>query len=941
MRRRVATGGRLRLSLQPLSTIRILARSLAAFPAVLVMIAAVTVALALLATTLPRAIDGVISDMVRHDVRDASPLNRDTIAEGRGLYDLGPSATGTPANMTEESASVWGRLDDQLGAFHDDLPEPLRGALGDADFTAATVLTLSNRPGILSAQLGLRYDPRYLSRITITNGRAPENAPAILPSDEPLEVIAADSTAEQIQWSIGEQRPLWLNGDQQLVLVGTFTAIDADSGYWTQATATHRPAVLPGAPPTVQATVFANPVGFPAVLDAQLPVKSSVWYPADPDAIAATTAPSIAAQARQLATTEQPLRDSAQPWLVFTTGLPEVLEEALARSVSTQAVLTLISVSPIGLALVLEVLVARLAAERLRPSLALLAARGASRRQRLTAVSLPVLLLGLVAAAVGCGLGLLVPGGAFGAIGQLAVGVAAIVPALLLAGFTASVGASPGPERVRLGRPLRVASEVLVLLVTGAAVIATVQRGSTADGTASPGGAAGSVDLLAAAIPLLLSLLGCVVALRVYPVLVRRWLDAALSRRGIGAFVGLARAIRGGTAGLIPLLAMVLGVSVAVFSGLLSATLTTGLQTGAHATVAADISIENVRLDQDALQELRTIDGVAAVTGVAIDPSQKFEFTGHAQVRASVLLVDSAELAGVQAGVPGRVPLDSQLLGETGDAAPMMVSTQLSAALAGDREAELNDHPVRVVAAPLAGRQLGLTDNWVLIDRAHSEAIYFISSDVSTRVLVRVEPGASIPAVVDRLSAAVPASATAPSSTTPSFTTVAQTVARLSTNPAVREVHTAAGAAIAGAAFITSLALVLTLLLDGPARRDAVALLSKVGLSRRQGAAIVRWEIAPLSIAGLVGGALLGAVLSLVVLAIVDLRPFTGGFDQPAIAVNPWITGGSLALFAAVFLFTGASASRHATRRDRPPSAPAAPTTALAGTSPQNPGRTS
>jgi putative ABC transport system permease protein len=223
----------------------------------------------------------------------------------------------------------------------------------------------------------------------------------------------------------------------------------------------------------------------------------------------------------------------------------------------------------------------------------------------------------------------------------------------------------------------------------------------------------------------------------------------------------------------------------------------------------------------------------------------------------------------------------------------------------------------------------------VLIDRAHSEAIDFTSPDVSIRVLVRVKPGASIPAVVDRLSAGVPASATAPSSSTPSFTTVAQTVAQLSTNPAVRDVHTAAGAAIAGAAFITSVALVLALLLDGPARRDAVALLTRVGLSRRQGTAIVRWEIAPLSIAGLVGGTILGAALSLVVLAIVDLRPFTGGFDQPAIAVNPWITVGSIALFAAVFLLTGAAASRHAIRRDRPPSAPAAPTTALAGISPQ------
>jgi putative ABC transport system permease protein len=646
--------------------------------------------------------------------------------------------------------------------------------------------------------------------------------------------------------------------------------------------------------------------------------------------------PTIARQIRQLATVDHQLGDSLQPRLVFTSGLPEVLEESLARSISTQSVLTLIMVSPVGLALVLEVLVARLAAERLRQSLALLAARGASRRQRLTVVGVPALLLGLLAAAAGCAVGALLPGGEFGTAALIAVGVSAVAPAVLLVAFTAHVDRSGNADRSRLPGLLRLAGELLVALGTVAALLATVQRSI---GSAESGGT--SVDLLATSIPLLLSLLGCIVMLRVYPVLVRRWLAAAQQARGIGAFVGIARAIRGGTAGLLPLLAVVLGVSVAVFSGLLSATMATGLDTAARATVGADILIENVRLDPAALQELRTIDGVAAVAGVSVDRSQKVEFAGHAATTASVVLVDSAELRAVQAGVPGRLPLDDQLLGTGGDGAPVMVSARLHEALEGTRAAELDGQPVEVVADPIVGGPLALDGNWVLLDRSRADAIKFISQETSTRALVRVTDPANIPAVVERLRAALPVTATAPTTASVRFTTAADTVAALSANPAIRDVHTAAGAAIAGAALITSLALVLTLLLDGPARRGAVALLSAVGLSRRQGAAIVRWEIAPLGIAGLVGGAVLGGALSLVVLAIVDLRPFTGGFDQPTIAVNPWLTGGSIALFAAVFLLTGAAASRHATRRDRAPSPTDASTTALAGTSPQNPGRTS
>ena len=911
------------------TTARLLARSLAAFPMILVMIAAITVALALLATTLPRAIDGVIGDIVRHDVAGASPLNRDIIAAGRGLYDLGAAVDGAPADMTEDGASVWGRLDDQLGAFRETLPEPLRGALGDADFTAATVPTASLQAGLLPAELGLRYDPRYLSRITVTDGRAPETVPTSLPTVEPLEVLASVSSAEKIDWSIGEQRPLRLNGGfQQLVLVGTFTAIDADATYWTQATATRRPAVLPGTPPVVQAMVFVDPAGFPAARAAELPVKSSVWFPTRANAISVDTQRDIATQARQLTTSEQPLGDSAQPWLVFGSRLPELLDDSLARSVSTQAVLTLILISPVGLAVVLEILVARLAAERLRPSLMLLAARGASRRQRLFVVGLPILLLGMMAAVGGCALGLLLPGGGLSSVGVLAVAITAVTPALLLSAFTVRVGTTPGADRASLGRLVRLAGEVLVVLATAAAVIATVQRG-TADAEAP----AAAVDLLASAVPLLLSLVGCIVALRIYPPLVRRWLDTAQAGRGIGRFLGLARAIRGGTAGLIPLLAVILGVSVAVFSGLLSATLSTGLDTAARASVGADISLTNVRLDQSALQDLRGIEGVSAVAGVAIDRSQRFEFAGHEQLNASVLLVDSTELAAVQDGVPGRVPLDDRLLGGGSDGAPVMVSTKLSTALAGVQAAELDRQPVRVVGAALSGRQLGLSGNWVLIDRAHADSIDFISPAVSVKVLVRVTPGADIEAVTDRIQAALPVSATSPTATAPALTTVADTVAVLSTNPAVGEVHLAAGLAILGAALITSLALALTLLLDGPARRGAVTLLASVGLSRRQGAGIVRWEIIPLGVAGLVGGALLGAALSMVVLVIVDLRPFTGGVDQPAIAASPWMTGGTIALFAAVFLVTGAVAARHATLRPRRPAAASLP--------PHHSGRTS
>ena len=388
---------------------RMLVRSLAAFPAVLVMVTAVTLGLSLLATTLPRLVDGVVSDIVRYDIADASPLNRDVIAPGVGAYDVGGSASGTPDGMTADGAAVWGRLDDQLAAFRDTLAEPLRGVLADADFTAATEPGLSSAAGILPASLGLRYDPRYLSRITIVEGREPRDAPAGLPTEQPLEVLASEATALQLKWAVDEIRPLVLdNGaDQPVLLVGIFTADEPDAAYWTQATATRRPAVQSKfVPPDVTAQLFVDPAGYPAALDAQLTIRSSVWFSARADDVSAETAPAIAAQIRQLATTDHQLGDSEMPHLVFGSRLPQLLEDSLARSATTRAVLATILVSPIGLAVILELLVARLSAQQLRPSLALLAARGASRRQRVALVGLPLLLLGVLAAAAGLAAGL-------------------------------------------------------------------------------------------------------------------------------------------------------------------------------------------------------------------------------------------------------------------------------------------------------------------------------------------------------------------------------------------------------------------------------------------------------------------------------------------------------------------------------------------------------
>ena len=80
-------------------------------------------------------------------------------------------------------------------------------------------------------------------------------------------------------------------------------------------------------------------------------------------------------------------------------------------------------------------------------------------------------------------------------------------------------------------------------------------------------------------------------------------------------------------------------------------------------------------------------------------------------------------------------------------------------------------------------------------------------------------------------------------------------------------------------------------MISGPARERLLALLRTLGLSRSQSRGITGWEIGPTAIVAIVTGCILGAALPLIVLAGVDLRPFTGGVMQPVITLDPELLG--------------------------------------------------
>ena len=70
------------------------------------------------------------------------------------------------------------------------------------------------------------------------------------------------------------------------------------------------------------------------------------------------------------------------------------------------------------------------------------------------------------------------------------------------------------------------------------------------------------------------------------------------------------------------------------------------------------------------------------------------------------------------------------------------------------------------------------------------------------------------------------------------------------------------------------------------------------------------WEVGPVTVVAVVVGALLGALLPFVVLQGIDLRAFTAGDAQPAVAYDPWLITAVLAGSVLVTAAAAAAASR-------------------------------
>lgn len=865
-------------------------------------VAALVLLLSLLVTAAPVALSLLGDATLRERLATLGATERDIDSDSAQVPQT-PRFDGV--TTPTDADAVWSGFLDAVERIRSEAPAPLPTLL-DSPHTVALGGEIALADDPRTKQLRLAFDPGFADEVRIVEGALPE--PATFDGETiRTEVVLSTETAEELEWSVGQERELARSPRPvSVVLAGTFEAVDAGDDYWQHVPSVLTPNVFDdgNAPRSVTGIGFANPASlFVAVTTAaasQTTPRTLVWFPLDTSRIDRDSAERTSAALRKFTSVSHPVGTQAGGTgilsLRFAADATAAIDNALAQQAATAGVIAMVIAGPVGVAAAVLALGCRLILERRRSSLRLLSARGASAGQLRGLLGLEGAVVGIVPAALGAATAAVVGRAVFGVapapswfVAPLLLGLAPFVILSLLAASAAERQARA--DLGRRGSRIRLVVEGIVVALAVVAVALLFLRGY-----------GGGVDPLLAATPLLLALVACLVTLRVYPLPLRAILSRARASSGLDAFLGAARALREPAIGLTPVLALVVGVSVAVSSGVLLSALQSGIAESARGEVGADLSVSGATFTREQLAAVRDVDGVAAATGISgADPAQ-LDVDGEKRP-TSVFVVEAADLRDVQGDGPGMLPLGVSLEPRSG-AMPVVVAAQTAGFIGSPDEVRVDQVDADVVGVVAGPVPVGERENWVAIDASYAEEV--LGRDPNDRtLLIRLEPEASAAAVEAELRALLGDDVR--------VRTADEIVTAIEGGSAVQGVRVALLTATAVAALLSALAIVMTLTLAAAPRARVVALLRTLGAPRRSATSLALWEVGPPSIAAVVAGALFGALVPLVVLAGVDLRPFTGSSIQPAYhldAATLAVTLGGFVVLAAAFTIVALLVSR-------------------------------
>lgn len=834
-------------------------RQLAADPLAITALVLVVLLSSLLTTSVLRLLSDAETRQAQYDLASASVWAREPSAK---IIPASQLLTWEGANLEEVDTS-FDIAYEAMTEVREALPEPYRSMLVDERIVTEYKSdgTHQGSPIPIQSQI-LRTDSRFAEVADLVAGEWPDSSPFDWWSDsapttitmdgdtelpDPIEVVIHAEAAELLGWEIGDEFA-------GFILTGTYVPKDSEDPYWghvSYAAAPHyRVDVDKG--PMIDYSVYLSPKWgaftphgqFEAMLNTDASVALT-WFTVDESALDGSNMALVAAQSRAFSTEQSVLHiGESEQKARFVSATPDVLEKSVERIDVVRAVLALIAVGPLAILLSVLGLGVRLIVDRRQKATAQLAARGASTGQIVIPAVVEGLLIGLTSAIVGIFVAFLATPGSWSVGAAIPALLLGLVPAGMLALSTrrAARGAEGRSDLGGRAGRWRIVAEILVLL------IAVLSVGSLFVGNGAVGQLLAPIGVTAAAI---------VLALRLYPIPVALAEKAAAKGSAAPGFVGLARARRSPSGGLVPVIALVAGVSAALLSTVLWSTVNAGAQETVWQQVGAPVRVSGPVIDPAALEAL---DGIEHVAGIA-----DLGTAGVGPERAQMIAVDVAALNEIQAGASG---IDRVELGDPADGVIPILATEGSGLEVGE-SAEISGVPVTVTGMIERLGGFALQDAAVVVDRES----WIEASGTSAWARIGLVDGSE-----DAVRAALPNSRVeTPESTGADFVA----------SPLGKAMRSSLIGGLAIAAALIVLTVFLMQVLDAPARTRVTAVLRTMGVYPGEVRAMTATSMLPTVLVSLVTGLVAGLGLPWLLTASADLRPLTGSVFQPTPVYDP------------------------------------------------------
>ena len=850
-------------------------RSRATTSIALALLVAVGVGLAVL---LPR-VTVLISDAELHDQVQAA---------GPGVSDLYGTGTLGPLTVTNEPTAqqLFGQTDSTLSGVPDSLPAPLRTTLGAVSWVAVLPpdpVTIDEPRLLVQPVLNLAIDLHWRERVTLVEGDVP--SPPQETASGMVEMAISKDYAELAGFRVGDV----VNYVGTPVIVsGIYVAKDPAAAYWVHAPELLSPTVTnsPGALVRVRGGAFIDPAaaaGMPTSLERS---ELRAWYPILSESMTYADVPKLDDQLKRLVSLGLYLPTGES--LSFRTGLLDTFERVSAPLATSAALLAIVSSAPLGAFLAVLALGARSVASRRRAVLALAVSRGASSIQSHATMLLEGVLISLPSGVVALLVAnIILPPGPHPDSYVLPGLIAAALPLFFVTSMRlAQSRRQDVGVREQRGRWI---IEAVVVLVAALAVFLLMRRGLVV-------GESGAIDPLLALTPLLITLVVCVVVLRILPLPLLAIQRATKAGRSSVSLVGATGAVRANTVAYPFVFATVVAVSATVFCLVLVSTVTAGITSTAESLTGSDINVSAVALDDvDAIRSVTGVDGTAGLfTAYGVDLA-----LGADTRPVAAVFADLAALHEVRPDIPD-LPLHSVLVSQ-------------DIADRGQETTALNGVPVTIAGAvPPAGLP-GMTGSWVLADLADAPAVFGSAPRIGT-LLVSVEPGAAIAKTAEAIRGVVTDAQSAENRDRVTVLDTATLSADAAARPSVAGVILGLTAGAGLSLILCVIAVALEALSAANRRSRTRGILQLLGMSARQLRGVLAWEFAPVAITATAAGTGFGIGIAVVVANLVDLRDLTGGTAVIEASVPVIQVGGVIAVFAIVVAVTATLTSAGARR---------------------------